>query len=102
MNIQEYVFEKIIKYMNYKDDEIQKNKNALSKFGIKKCERCENYSDDFNECDFCHQKYCNECNLLEEHPSWNLSGLDVCENCIFIYCIWCYKIREKCCCKNDL
>lgn len=94
-NIQEYVVENIIKHI----EELKEIKNVLSEFGIIKCNRCNKYTDKYiTDCDFCLEKCCNSC--IKNYTDWNISGIYVCEKCVFIWCVWCEKIKKECVCNK--
>ena len=90
-NIQEYIVEGIIKHIKYRDDEVKKLYEILEDFGITKCDNCSQYTKDGRLCDMCDLHFCETCyDLKIKHVNtWNLSGSNMCDKCITVYCHFC-------------
>ena len=93
-NIAEFVVKKVIEENKYRDDEIKKLQEVLKEFSIVKCEKCKEYNDAFATCDMCDDINCYKCATIKHYDTWNLSGMDMCNNCSLIYCHWCLKKKE--------
>lgn len=104
MNIQEYVAERVIAHMKYRDEEIEilqkeleiLREKAAYKADIIKCDWCNEYSDYDWECEFCERKSCTGCKKVKKYPSWNLSGCTACDDCEAKYCTQCRSTKEEC------
>lgn len=80
-NIQEYVVQKVIEHLKYKDAEFKELADALSRFNLVKCSFCKKYADFDNSCDGCDNVSCSKCKQIKNFQGYNLSGINRCKNC---------------------
>lgn len=105
-NIQDYVANKIILYMKYRDEEveslkreIQSLKEDLEDTNIVKCSWCGVYREYDRTCEFCDKMSCHSCGNIKRYPSWNLSGCNACDNCTELWCMQCRLDLKECNCE---
>lgn len=95
-NIKEYVIEKVLETMRYRDIEIIELRSCLADVDIVKCGFCECYRTYDNTCEFCDIESCDKCQKVSNYSSWNLSGCDACDKCSEMYCTGCRLPVEDC------
>lgn len=105
MNFQNYVIKQIIKYMEYRDEEveslkreIQSLKEDLENANIVKCSWCGVNREYDRTCDFCDKMSCQSCDDIQHYKSWNLSGCNACNDCVNLWCTLCRLDLKECEC----
>lgn len=95
-NLEEYVVEKVLEFMRYRDEEIREMARCLEDFDIIKCPFCDRYGRYHLECEFCERVSCTTCVEVENQRSWNLSGCNICHECEKKYCTGCRNLLTEC------
>lgn len=102
-HIQEYVAERVIEHMKYRDADITKLKEHLNQlsdimedYDVVLCNFCDKYGHYELMCDFCHKSSCTDCEAVVRHPGWSLSGCYACSDCEAAFCTKCGNPKNVC------
>jgi len=81
-NIQEYVAQCVIEHIQYRDTELTELRDALEQSNMVKCTGCQTWRRSLgcNHCQICDGWYC--CREVCNVRTWNISGMDMCSQCI--------------------
>jgi len=74
--------------------ENQRFKQILEKYDIYPCSRCKEYTRDPNHCDMCEEYSCG-CFKITRVKTWNLSGMEMCDKCLPLYCHFCCASKNN-------
>lgn len=98
-NLQEYVAERVIKHMEYRDEEVRKLRKLLKTFDIILCDFCHDYDHNNGICEICEFRGCVRC--IDTYINTRNFATNMCRKCAKkTFCSKCLSFREYCECKE--
>jgi hypothetical protein len=91
-NIAEYVAQRVIEHIKYRDTELTELREALAQSNMVKCAQCQMWKKrlSLNHCQVCNKWFC--CRFVRNVHTRNIHGTDMCNQCIKETCHNCGSV----------